>query len=168
MVVRLTCWSVSLVALLAISGCARRSTPIDDATRCYALTAGRWEIPDTAHADLVPIPEIIMLYGARSTWRVGLVRLSRSREWAKVDSAFRYGLSDFYHGEPDFPDPLVGMAPIAEWQFIYLPDYRSAVVPHSDRDTSRLASACETHLPGFDTATLRDVSGLAREGHWLL
>ena len=34
--------------------------------------------------------------------------------------------------------------------------------------TPRLASACEKHLPGFDSATLRDVSRLSREGHWLL
>jgi hypothetical protein len=87
--------------------------------------------------------------------------------WADVQRVL------FYYGEPDFPDPLAGMAPIAEWQFVYLPDHQSAdvqsaVVPHSDRDTPRLASACEKHLRGFDTATLRDVSGFAREGHWLL
>ena len=87
---------------------------------------------------------------------------SEGARWADVQRVL------FYHGEPDFPDPLVGMASIAEWQFIYLPDSRSAVVPHSDRDTPRLASACEKHLPGFDSATLRDVARLAREGHWLL
>ncbi len=87
---------------------------------------------------------------------------SEGARWADVQRVH------FYYGEPDFPDPLAGMAPIAEWQFIYQPDHRSAVVPHSDRDMPRLASACEKHLPGFDTATLRDVSGLAREGRWLL
>jgi len=74
----------------------------------------------------------------------------------------------FYHGEPDFPDPHAGMAPVAEWHFVYLPDYRSAHVPHSTRDTPRLAAACEKHLPGFDAALLRRVSTLEEEGHWLL
>jgi hypothetical protein len=74
----------------------------------------------------------------------------------------------FYHGEPDFPDPLAGMAAVAEWHFVYLPDYRSAHVPHSARDTPRLAAACAKQLPGFDVALLREVSTLEREGHWLL
>jgi hypothetical protein len=74
----------------------------------------------------------------------------------------------FYHGEPDFPDPLVGMAPVAEWHFVYLPDYRFAYVPHSTRHTTRLSAACEQHLPGFDSALLRDVSRLERKGLWLL
>ncbi len=87
---------------------------------------------------------------------------SEGARWAEVGRVL------FYYGEPDFPDPLAGMAPIAEWQFVSLPDHRSAHVPHSNRHTPRLAAACEKHLPGFDAATLRDVSRLEREGHWLL
>jgi hypothetical protein len=74
----------------------------------------------------------------------------------------------FYCGEPDFPDPMAGLAPIAEWRFVCLPDHRSVHVPLAAENTTRLADWCAKQLPGFAVATLEEALTLSREGHWLL
>jgi hypothetical protein len=63
---------------------------------------------------------------------------------------------------------MTGLAPIAEWHFVCLPDHRSVHVPLVAKDTPRLAGWCEKQLPGFAVATLQEALTLSREGHWLL
>ncbi len=117
--------------------------------------ARRRRKPSGRFVDRLDIDDVGFSYTAIETYPEGA-------RWKDVHRVL------FYHGEPDFPDPLAGMAPIAEWIFVSFPEYRSAHVPHSPRHTARLADACAKHLPGFDLATLRDASRLEREGHWLL
>jgi hypothetical protein len=74
----------------------------------------------------------------------------------------------FYHGEPDYPDPQVGMAPVRYWELTYEGTVRSLDVPDLGNHSQRLASWCSRKLAGFDRSVAEEVLKSPLENRWVL
>jgi hypothetical protein len=74
----------------------------------------------------------------------------------------------FYHGEPDYPDPMVGMMPVQYWEFILEGTARSLHVPALGKHDQRLASWCARKLAGFDRSVAEEVLKSSQENRWVL
>lgn len=73
----------------------------------------------------------------------------------------------YYHGEPDFPDPNVGMAPLRQWEF-YSDTGRSLDIEDVGDRGQRLARWCSKKLAGFDGPAADERLSSTLEGRWLL
>jgi len=74
----------------------------------------------------------------------------------------------FYHGEPDYPDPQVGMAPVRYWKLTDEGTARSLEVPDFGDHSQRLASWCSRKLAGFDRSVAEEVLKSPLENRWVL
>lgn len=86
----------------------------------------------------------------------------RSVGWSEVSKVV------FYHGEPDFPDPMVGMAPVKYWELTVQGIERSLEVPDSGKNSQRLVTWCARKLTGFDRSTAEEAVNSSLEGRWIL
>jgi hypothetical protein len=73
---------------------------------------------------------------------------------------------EYYFGEPDVPDPLVGLAPINEWRLYG--SGRPLSVPELQDHSTRLADWCGRKLPGFRHALLEEALSSKEFHAWLL
>jgi hypothetical protein len=73
----------------------------------------------------------------------------------------------FYRGAPDYPDPLVGMAPDIEWRF-YRSELNFLPVPHLADHSERLQSWCARHLAGFNVRCAEEALASDADGEWEL
>ena len=71
---------------------------------------------------------------------------------------------EYYYGEPDFPDPLVGMAPVPEWR-VY---GERSFISLRDSHNARLIKHFTKRLPGFRTHIARRVISNRELGTWIL
>ena len=86
----------------------------------------------------------------------------RSIGWSAVSKVA------FYYGEPDFPDPMVGMTPVKYWELTYQGTVRSLEVPDSGQNSQRLVRWCARKLAGFDRSTAEEAVNSSLEGRWIL
>jgi len=73
---------------------------------------------------------------------------------------------EYYFGEPDFPDPLVGLAPSKEWRFYGSSGTLS--VPELRDHSERLTVWCVRKFPGFRDTLLEEAMSSKEPKTWLL